>query len=154
MDGLQPSMIWLPAPPGTVTLSGEVASYNDASAPYSAQATIKFDNDGNVYKYEGATSGSPSYVQVDTTNDWLRPTSAYNAGFQIYVTETSGTIDTYTINAVSATLDQWNSIAGDVILTNTQTSVGSNNCTMTVSIRYSGVTLASASYSCNASAGL
>lgn len=79
----------------TVTLSGENTAFNDTSAPWAAYAFIKVDGDGNVYEY-GGTSATPSYVQVDTTDDWIRPTSVAGDTYEVRATLNSGSLDTGT----------------------------------------------------------
>lgn len=143
----------------TVTLSGETVSRNTLSFPWRANATLKIDNDGNVYEYEGgAVPDAETYVQIDTATDWIRPTTANDNLYQIQVQKTSGSNpETFTINGVAKTVGTtWYTLDGDVILRNTvQGQFEQWQSTLSISIRYgTGSTLTTATYSLNASADL
>jgi hypothetical protein len=55
---------------GTVTVSGEVINRSSLD-PLDAYARLKIDNDGKSYK--SADTGTPSWNQIDTGTDWVRP---------------------------------------------------------------------------------
>ena len=57
------------------TLSGETTLQADGSGgPYNTFASLRVDDDGNMYE-AGANNGGPlNYTQIDTGTDWVRPT--------------------------------------------------------------------------------
>jgi hypothetical protein len=127
-----------------VTLSGE-ATFDSRTSPTDSYARIRIDNDGNVY--ESADSGSPSYSQVDTATDWLRP-----AGNAPGLYEVRFTSATNTPTFATATEDTWHSLSsGDFTIYNSETGIGTKATTFTIEIRHNGGSvLASASYTLTA----
>lgn len=125
----------------TVTLSGESTSIS-VTNPTDAYARIKIDNDGNVY--ESADTGSASWVQVDSSTDWVRPASSAPGTYQVRFTSATNTPTSST-----AAEDTWYALSGgDFIIYNSRTIVGIKSTTFTIEIRQgTGSVLDSASYS-------
>jgi hypothetical protein len=128
----------------TVTLSGETAS-RIVDNPADAYARIKVDNDGNMYKSQDG--GSTSWSQIDSTNDWVRPTTSAPGDYEVRFTSASNTPTSST-----AAEDTWHDLdTGDFIIYNSRTSVGTKNTNFTIEIRENGGSvLDSASYTCHA----
>ena len=121
-----------------ITLSGETVT-GFAIFPGDASASIKADNNGNVYK---RTNGG-SWTQVDTLTDWVRPAGSAPGLYQVRFTNLVG-------DAVSASAaeDIWHALSsGDFIVTLTNTGVGFDTSAFDIEIRYDGgATLDSAEY--------
>ena len=127
---------------GTVTLSGESVS-DSQTAPTAASAAIRIDQDGNVYKITN-TSGTQ---QIDTTTDWIRPSTVGKAIYQVRYTNKTGVGNPTATTAE----DIWHIIGnGDWTITLATTS-GTVGCSFDIEIRLgTGATLASTSYSLSA----
>lgn len=125
-----------------VTLSGEDVSHVVAD-PSNALAGLRFDTDGNVYKIEG----SGNETQIDTTTDWIRPTTGADQ-YQIRYTNLVGDA----LTGVSPAEDTWTAVSsGDVILQMAQAVVGSRSATFDVQVRKgTGSVLATTEYSLTA----
>lgn len=128
----------------TVTLSGETTTALDDD-PSDAYARIKIDQDGNVY--ESADTGTPSWVQVDTAADWVRPTGAAPGSYEVRYTSLTGDA----LDSATAAVDTWYSLSsGDYTLVQSRATVGTDTCTFTIEIRSGATTLDSASYTLTA----
>ena len=133
-----------------VTLSGQTIGAI-AIDPDSAWARLKIDNDGNVYESED--SGTPSYVQIDTGTDWLRPADSAPADYEVRYTNLTGEA-LYAVTGSTAQ-DAWYALSGgDFILTQACLNVPSSpqSSTFDIEIRKgsSGSALDSASYTLTA----
>lgn len=71
----------------TVTVSGQTISST-------TDALVKFDADGKVYEFE---TDPGSYVQIDTSTDWVRPVAAASGTFEVKFTLSSGDTPTGTL---------------------------------------------------------
>lgn len=70
----------------TVTLSGETVTAFNFGA--NATAHFKVDNDGNMYE----RTNSGSWSQIDSSTDWVRPTSSAPGSYRtMYDSETGDT---------------------------------------------------------------
>lgn len=120
---------------GAVTLSGEAID-DIVSDPSDANAAVIVDADGNVYSLTG-TAGT---VQIDTTTDWVRPTTAVSALFEIRATLDSGSLS-------SGTVDTWLTLDNDRTWAVAADAPGSQSASLTLEIRYAGgATLTSNTY--------
>ena len=130
-----------------VTVSGQTIAYNDTAAPWSAYAHLKVATDGNVYEGEG-TSATPSYVQIDTGTDWIRPTAANDGLYEVRATIISG--------SVTGTTGSWLTLDTDRVWYVNETVDGSaTTASFTIEIRYNGgAVLDSATYTLQASCNL
>jgi len=126
-----------------ITLSGESVIATNAEAPASAQ--FRFDNDGKIYEHDGA-----SWTQVDTVDDWVRPTTAA-ADYEIRYTAVTGTLGTTTN---FGTINTWYALTSDRYLSVTTSGIGSQTATRTYTIEIrlagSGSALATAMYTLTA----
>jgi len=145
MPGMQPIGMWHdPAGGGggTVTLSGETAT-RTVMNPLDAYARIRVDNNGNMYKSQDI--GTASWVQIDTVNDWVRPTTESPGLYEVRFTAASNTPTSST-----AAEDTWHSLSsGDFTIYNSRLAVGIKTTNFTIEIRLDGGSvLDSASYTC------
>lgn len=146
---LHPVGFWKAAggAPGTVTLTNANITYTADPPGTNANARYGLSvSTGNVYEYKGA-SVSPSfpsaYTQINSTNDWIRPTTADDGNFEVRVQLGSGTIiEFYQINGVGKTIGTtWYALDGDLVLGNYRTDLegfGITAGTADVAIRYDG----------------
>lgn len=127
-----------------VTVSGQtITEINDA--PTDSYARLKIDNDGNIY--QSRDNGSASWSQIDTVNDWVRPTSSAPGDYEVRFTSASNTPTSST-----KTENTWHNLdTGDFIIYNSITGVGTKATNFTIEIRENGGSvLDSASYTCHA----
>jgi hypothetical protein len=126
-----------------ITLSGESVSAFTVSSPASSQ--FRFDNDGKIYEHNGA-----SWTQVDTVDDWVRPTTVA-ANYEIRYTAVTGTQGTTTN---FGTINTWYALTSDRYLSVTTVGAGFQTAsrTYTVEIRLagSGSALATGTYTLTA----
>lgn len=131
----------------TLALSGEsvVSSQID---PDNAHARLRIDDDGKVYKSED--TGTPSWTQIDTLTDWIRPVSKAPDDYEVRYTGLTGDA----LTSATAAVDVWHPLStGDFDLVNSETIIpGNQSSTFTVEIRKgsSGAALVSASYTLTA----
>ena len=110
----------------TLTLSGETIDNSSVSGPLYAR--LKVDNDGKVYK--STDTGTPSWVQIDTTTDWVRPAASSPGAYEVRFTASSTTPTSSTTAE-----DTWHPMtSGDWILYNFAPA-GTKASTFTLEIR-------------------
>lgn len=130
----------------TVTVSGEVIS-QVVESPTNAYARLKVDNDGNVYR--SLDTGSASWVQIDSSTDWIRPTASSPGSYRVRYTSLTGDA----LFSATASENTWHSMSsGDYILVQREITNGNavNSSTFTIEID-DGTTLQdSASYTLRA----
>lgn len=117
-----------------LTLSNEFVTSNTISA--SAVAGIRISSDGNVYKY---TTALGVYTQVDTVDDWIRPTDDAT-DYEVRITSVSWSSGT-TFSTAAAADDTWVSITGnmDWEVTDSNSGLGGDqDVTFTIEIGYIG----------------
>ena len=131
----------------TLTLSGETIISSQID-PDDASARLKIDNDGNVYKSED--TGTPSWTQIDSAADWIRPAADAPDDYEVRYTGLTGDA----LTSGTAAEDTWHALStGDFILVNTTVIVpGTQDSTFTIEIRKgsAGAALVSASYTLTA----
>jgi hypothetical protein len=122
-----------------VTLSGEAID-DTVLDPSDATAALRVDADGNVYSI---TSGAGT-VQLDSSTDWIRPTTLASVNFEVQATLNSGSL-------AGGTTGSWLTLDTDRAWSVAATAPGSQSANLTIEIRYaSGPTLASNTYTLNA----
>lgn len=99
------------------TLSGFLGNTTDGASPYNTTNAIRVGSDGNVYEGDSTDGAALSFTQVNTTDDWIRPTGTATNYFVRYsnvvgtFTSTPGAVDTaialtsdrtWTLNSTSA----------------------------------------------------
>ena len=127
-----------------ITLSGQVVSSSTIGS--NAVAGIRISSDGNVYEY---TTLLGVYTQIDTVDDWLRPTDDAT-DYEVRITNVNWVSGT-TFLTEAAAADAWVSITGNMDWEVTDTDVslsGLQDVTFTIEIGYIGqsTALASGSY--------
>ena len=132
-----------------VTVSGHTI-LSDQLDPADAYARLKIDNDGRTYESED--TGSPSWSQIDSATDWIRPTSEAPADYEVRYTSLTGDA----LTSGTAAEDAWHALSGgDFILVQSTTIIpGDRSSTFAIEIRKgSGAVLDSASYTLTADVG-
>lgn len=110
-----------------VTVSNNII-FNSGSSG-TVYARVKVDNDGNIYKSED--SGTPSWTQVATSTDWIRPTSFAPDDYEVRFTAASNTPTSSTTAE-----DTWHPLSsGDWIIYNSRTSTGTTTTEFSLEIR-------------------
>ena len=117
-----------------VSVSGQTI-YSLQDDPDDAYAGLKIDNNGNVYEYEG-TSATPSWSQIDSSADWVRPATSVPGLYEVRYTAVSGP----SLWSETAAVNVWHDLSGgDYILMQRETTADSaNNSLVTIEIRYNG----------------
>lgn len=128
----------------TVTVSGQTIARTETN-PTDVYCRVKVDNNGNIYESED--TGSVNWVQIDTSTDWVRPTSSAPGTYQVRFTNA-----TNTPTSATATEDTWHSLSsGDFIIYNSRTFAGIKSTSFTIEIRQgTGSVLDSATYTLTA----
>ncbi len=121
---------------GVVTLSG--ASISDTFAATCAVG-VTFKSDGTVTK--GTTSGGTT--QLSSTTDWIRPVISPGS-YTVRAHVASGT------SPAGDSLDTDLALSSDRGWTLTQIASGNKSCSLTITIKLGGTTVASATYSLSA----
>lgn len=128
----------------TVTVSGQTIV--SEFSPSTCYARVKVDNDGNIY--ESKDTGTPSWTQIDTATDWLRPTTNAPSDYEVRFTGLTGSA----LNSSTAVEDTWWPLSsGDFTLVQVRIAAlgtGTTTSTFTIEIRKgsTGGALDSASY--------
>jgi len=139
----------VPGSGDVVTLSGETV-WAIQFGGGNADAHLIIDNDGNVYK----RSNFGTYTQVDSSTDWVRPTTSSPGLYEVRFTGLTGSA----LFTSTAAEDAWHSLSsGDFILRQRVLGGGFDSAisTFTVEIRLNGgAVLSSASYTLNVSTEL
>ncbi len=133
---LHPIGFWVPGEEDVVTVSG--GSFSAFNQDADATQEIWFDaNDGNCYESENLGSA----VQINSADDWLRPTSSAPGNYETRYTNHTGDSMTVTIGGSAASEDTWYNFAnGDFLfkITDSSPGFGGNSATFTVEIRLDG----------------
>lgn len=117
-----------------VTLSGQTI-YQLSDDPDDAYASLKVDNNGNVYESE-RTISTPTWTQIDSANDWVRPAGSAPGLYEVRWSLTSGP-SLYSSTVAASTWHDMSS--GDFILVQRETSADqSNDSLVLIEIRYDG----------------
>lgn len=128
-----------------VTVSGaSIADYRES--PTDSYARLKVDDDGNVYR--SLDTGTPSWVQIGTVDDWVRPTTSSPGLYEVRWTGATGTVSSSTVAE-----DTWHSLStSDFTIYNSFIGpIGTKSTTFTIEIRLDGGSvLDSASYTLTA----
>ena len=124
-----------------VVVSGQTISKSSTS-PTDAFARLKVDNDGKIY--ESKDTGTPSWVQIDTVTDWVRPTASAPGLYQVRYTSLVGNV----LDQETAAEDVWHALSGgDYILVQSVVGINVHSSTITVEIRLgTGSVLDNATY--------
>jgi hypothetical protein len=106
---------------------------DEAKDPDNAYAHIKCDNDGNMYSDKG--TATPSWSQLDSVNDWVRPTGSAPGLYEVRYTSLTGDA----VYAATTAEDVWHSLSGgDWTIEQRRTSIGTNDSIFLIQIRYNG----------------
>lgn len=121
---------------GVVTLSG--ASISDTFAAACAVG-VNFKADGTVTK----STSSGGAVQLSSATDWIRPVIS-TASYTVRAHVASGT------SPAGDALDSDLALSSDRGWSLTQIASGNKSCSLTITVKLAGVTVASATYSLSA----
>lgn len=128
-----------------VTLSG--GTYNAGNMGADAYSYFIVDQNGNTYKR--ANNDTP--IQVNTTDDWIRPTSEAPGTYQVRVTNVTGDLSFWSSTSAE---DAWYTLSTSdwfVWVWDSTIGFGGKSITFDVEIRKgTGPTLASTSYTLSA----
>lgn len=108
------------------------------SNPTPALAQIAFESDGDITE---VTVLGPS-----DAGDWITPKSAAPGSYEIMAHQNSGDA----LDIGSSALDSWLALSGSPSWSQTQTGPGSKTANLTISIRLSGATLSSGTFTLSA----
>ena len=92
----------LPGSGDVVTLTAAAAS--DIEFMDISEVGFRIDNDGNVYRKQGYLA---SYIQVNSTNDWVRPTTSAPGLYEVRYTSLTG----HAMQSQTATEDTWHDLS-------------------------------------------
>ena len=130
---------------GDVTVSGETIT-DIGGGNRLFRAALRVDNNGNIYKIEDTT-----VTQIDTVDDWIRPTSDASSSYDVKYDFVSGdALDPSTSLADGV----WGALGADKFFEQRWAlgaGVGSKSTVITISIRFlGGSVLDSANYTLTA----
>jgi len=144
--GSSPAIV---VPDDIINLDGHTVSAFKAGGT-NADAHLKVDNDGNMYQQKNFGG----YTQIDSTNDWVRPTTSSPGLYEVRFTSLVGD----TLTSSTASEDTWWDVSsGDFILRLRLFGGGFDfaSSVFDVEIRYDGGSnLASTSYTLSCSTEL
>ena len=121
------SKVWERA---TVTVSGQQIEDFESQEGDSASAGVKFGVDGKVYERVGGNE-----TQIDSSTDWIRPTSAAGSNYEAKATATAGSDS---LSSSSDSLDSWLGLGSNRYWGLNATSVEYKSAVITIQIRRSG----------------
>lgn len=109
------------------TMGGARVAISDADV---ADSTTSPTNASATYRLTNAGVVSKTTVADGTTalGNWIAPTSAAGANYEVRATELSGSV-------TSGTIGSWEALDTTRTWTLTRTAVGTANCTLTIEIR-------------------
>lgn len=113
-----------------LTLDSGQTIFQETGGGGNANARVKVDNDGNVYKSED--TGTPSWTQIGTATNWIRPTNRSPGDYEVRYTSLTGDA----LDAATTAENTWHPMSsGDWTLVQTQSGTGTDSSTFTVEIR-------------------
>lgn len=128
-----------------VTVSGETI-VDQGAGDRLYRATLRVTNNGNMHKFESMT-----VTQIDTADDWVRPTSAASIDYEVKYDYVSGDV----LHSSTTSDDgEWKNLAADKFFECRHllgAGIGKKETVITISIRKNGGSvLDSANYSLRA----
>lgn len=121
-----------------------VVSIGDVSVD---DVTISPTNASSTYRLESSGAVSKTTASGGTTSlgDWISPTSAAGANYEVRATVNSGSLS-------SGTTGSWTALSSNQLWVRQQTSIGTSSCNLTIEIRHATtlVVLNTASITLNA----